>query len=114
MGKKIVYAVEKKYHGTTKVMFHSRSYEKARDYYFKHPKAVYIQKYVGGLYGLTAGSLQPRIPNKITYRRKKYTRAYVGPHQKKFATAVVKGFRKQRIPAQARKFKKGWFVFVKM
>lgn len=115
MGKKYTYAVEKKWRGTTKTMFHSKDYKKAVAFYHKHPRASYIQRYVGGLYGLTAGSLQPRIPNKIRYRGKQYSRAYKGPHTKREAKKMAKSFRKQAIfkGAVAKKFKKGWFVFTR-
>jgi len=108
--KKYTYEVLAKSHGGQRVMLKTSSYKKAERYYIQHPRAFGIQRNV---HGVTAGMIQPRVRNKIKFRGKTYTRAYVGPHQKKSAKKMVKGFRKKGMPAQTRKFKRGWFVFVK-
>jgi len=99
-------------------MLRTKDYKKAAKFYFEHPRAFGIQRYVrlkDGSRGFSAGLLQPRIPNKIRYRGKQYGRVYVGPHKKSYAEATAKSLRKSSVikGAVARKFKKGWFVFVR-
>lgn len=90
-------------------MFSSYSYKRALGFFQKHPRAHGIQRYRGGV---TAGLIQPSIPNKIKYRGKTYTRAYVGGHNKRNANALVRGFRKGGLGAVTRKTKHGYQVFV--
>ena len=115
MGKKIVYAVERTIKGGTQTMFHSTDYKKAVAFYNAHPRATSIQKYRDELYGVTVGRIQPSTPNKIKRDGKTYSRVYVGPHTKASAQKLVKGLQKSDVikGAVAKKFKKGWFIFVR-
>jgi len=113
-----IYGVQRQVKGGTHTMLQTSDYKKAVAFYHKHPRAYGIQRYVrekDGSRGWTAGLLQPRIPSKIKYRGKQYSRCYVGPHQKRFAKKLAKGLRKSPPikGAVAKKFKKGWFVFAR-
>ena len=106
------YAVLRSLHGGQRTMLRTASYKRATSYYAKHPKAFGIQRYVRGTY-TTAGLLQPHHPSKISFRGKQYSQVYVGPHTRKFAKSVVREFRKKGMPSQAKKYKRGWYIYAR-
>lgn len=87
------------------------SYPKAFKHFLIHPRAYGIQRMKGGM---TAGLLQPTIPNKIKVNGQIYERGLVGGHTKASAKSMATSFRQEGHKAVIRSFRgKGWQVFVK-
>ena len=112
--KKIVYVVYGSKNGTRVNLFKTESRKEAIEFYKKHKKAIGIQKYENGV---PSGCFQPGVPSKITYRGKKYTRAFHGAHTKREAESLAKSLRERGLKCIIRKFPKdnpkGWFIFVR-
>lgn len=102
---KIKYVVR----GKSRNMYSSYDYKKALAFFHKHPRASGIQRYNDGV---TAGFIQPTIPNKVKMNGVTYDRAYQGGHSKKTASDLVRGFKKGGHSSFARKTKHGYQVFV--
>ncbi len=105
----IEYLVFASENGTRKILKKTNSRKEAIKFYNEHPKAIGIQIIKGGT---PAGVFQPKVPTRIKYRGVVYTRAFQGPHTKNFAESVVKDLKKRGLKAIARKYAKGWYVFV--
>jgi hypothetical protein len=89
-------------------MYRTMDEKDAIAYYKKNKSAIGIQKMDGSH---TGGYLEVN-PSKIMVKGKRYRKAYLGPHTKKFADDVVRELDNDGTKAIAKEIDRGWLIYV--
>lgn len=98
-------------------MLRTASRKEAVDFFKRHPRAIIVQRLRNGV---SAGTFQPGVPNRVRHRGRTLRRAFTGPHTKREAKALADGIRRDvRVSGQkafvtTRTTKRGTFLFVEV
>ncbi len=94
--------------GSKTGMHGTASRKEAIEYFKNHKDAIGIQIYEDGL---TAGAFD-LMPSKQKFNGLVFTRAYHGPHKKKFANSIAKDLRKSGLLVRIVSTDRGHYIYV--